>query len=114
MSPDQPRGGPLPTGGAEPFVFETAWRKPDGKLERLQTVVLTPDQVAKAGGVVAFERSLDAQRRTYARALRAAGYEGTVVVMAHRGFRRAVWPGVGLRPATVMPTVAPAGGAQSV
>lgn len=95
------------TGGPEPYVFEIAWfRTPLSKPERIATVELSPEQVVKAGGTRKVEIALDADRRMYARRLRERGLEGTVDVVMHRGYRRALWPAVGLRKVTAIPAVA--------
>lgn len=87
------------------------------KGERLATLALTPAQVAALGarelvgagqvpspadaetvGLRVLARALDAERREWVRRLARAGYvDGWgVAVVPERGYRRSVFPGVGL------------------
>lgn len=86
--------GPLPEGGSETFVLTFVYVRPgqpEGKGETLARWELTPEEYQRQGGRQGMRQQAENQRKAWARLLRARGFEGSVLIIKRRGFRRALW-----------------------
>lgn len=104
---------------SEPYVWHivmTRAGQPVERGERIATVSLPPEAVAKLGdgdldtGLARMRKALDAERAIWAKRVIAAGYvDGFgVSIHAERGYRRSIFPGVHVAGiATTPPAVLP-------
>jgi hypothetical protein len=86
--------GPLPEGGSETYVYTFVLVRPgqeEGKGETLATVELMPSEYAARGGRRSVEQQVEVERKAWARLARTKGFDGSVIVIKRRGFRRSMW-----------------------
>lgn len=89
--PDQ---GPLPEGGSETYVYSFVLVRAgqaEGKGENLATWELMPSEYAARGGRQGVDLQVEQQRKSWARLARSKGFDGSVIVIKRRGFRRSQW-----------------------